>query len=453
MRDQLISSDKKRVVVGLGKTGLACARWLYKQGVPFLVVDTRDNPPGLDAFHKECSGIDLICGPLDSDLLSQADELIVSPGLSLKELAIAAAMANGAAVVGDVELFCQKINVPVIAITGSNGKSTVTTLVGLMAEKAGIRVGTGGNIGTPVLDLFEQGEKDLYVLELSSFQLETTHTLRAVAATVLNVTPDHMDRYNSLAEYHQAKHRIFRGCKGVVINRDDALTSPLVAESVKCISFGLGRAAGLNDFGIEREQERTWLTQGLTRLIATDELKIKGSHNYANALAALALGSLAGLPVNAMLDALREFTGLPHRCEWVKESRGVSWFNDSKATNTGSAIAAIEGLGCDIAGKVILIAGGEGKGADFSVMKPAIEKYARSVIVIGADGPRLADAACEAAPILRAGCLDEAIHTAAELAHEGDVVLLAPACASFDMFNNYEHRGEVFKERVGVLCD
>ncbi|MCL6268972.1 UDP-N-acetylmuramoyl-L-alanine--D-glutamate ligase [Sansalvadorimonas sp. 2012CJ34-2] len=452
MHEQLISSDKKRIVVGLGKTGLACARWLYRQGLPFFVVDTRTNPPGLDALRDACPGVDIICGSLESDLLSQADELIVSPGLSLKEPTIAQAIANGVAVSGDIELFCRQVEAPVIAITGSNGKSTVTTLVGLMAEKAGVSVGVGGNIGTPVLDLLEQGEKDLYVLELSSFQLETTHSLRAAAATVLNVTPDHMDRYDSLAEYHQAKHRIYCGCTGAVVNRDDALSSPLVSENVRLVSFGLNQAPGLNDFGTVKENGKTWLVQGLKRLISTDELKVRGSHNQANALAALALGTLARLPMEAMLEALREFTGLPHRCEWVKDAHDVNWFNDSKATNTGSAIAAIEGLSSDITGQIVLIAGGDGKGADFSEMKPAVQSHVRDLIVIGVDGPRLGSEVEGAAPIHKAESLDEAILTAKELAQSGDVVLLAPACASFDMFDNYEHRGEMFRERVEVLC-
>ena len=452
MHEQLIGSDKKRIVVGLGKTGLACARWLHRQGLPFRIVDTRMNPPGLDAFKQECPGVEVICGPLDSGLLAQAGELIVSPGLSLKEPPIAEAIARGVAIAGDIELFCQKVEAPIVAITGSNGKSTVTTLLGLMAEKAGVKVGVGGNIGTPVLDLLEQGHKDLYVLELSSFQLETTHSLRAVAATVLNVTPDHMDRYDGLAEYHQAKHRIFKGCTGAVINRDDALTSPLVSDQVRCLSFGLGNAPGLNDFGTVREQGKTWLTQGLQRLVMTDELKVRGTHNQANALAALALGALAGLPMKAMLAALKEFTGLPHRCEWLQCINGVSWFNDSKATNTGSAIAAIEGLSADIEGKIVLIAGGEGKGADFSEMKPAIGRHVRDLIVFGVDGPRLASEVEGSAPVHSVTSLDDAILAARELALPGDVVLLAPACASFDMFDNYEHRGEVFRERVEVLC-
>ncbi|CAM3551809.1 UDP-N-acetylmuramoyl-L-alanine--D-glutamate ligase [Parendozoicomonas haliclonae] len=451
MSGHLISSDRQRIVVGLGKTGLACARWLYRAGTPFRVVDTRANPPGLDELQRECPGVEVVCSPLDAELLSTADELIVSPGLSLKEPAIAAAIEAGAKVVGDIELFCREVTAPIVAITGSNGKSTVTTLVGLMAEKAGVRVGVGGNIGLPVLEMLEQGEKDLYVLELSSFQLETTHSLRAKAATVLNVTPDHMDRYASLVEYHQAKHRIYRGCEGAVYNRDDARTTPLIPEAVNVLSFGTGRPPGLKDFGLLTEDGETWLVQGLEKLLPVSEMKIRGQHNYANAMAALALGSLAGLPMMAMLDALREFPGLAHRCEWVADINGVGWFNDSKATNEGATVAAIEGLGIGLTGKIILIAGGDGKGADFTELKPSVQRYVKDVLVMGVDGPRLAEAVGSVAPVQRVVDMADAVAKAKALATEGDIVLLAPACASFDMFDGFEHRGAVFREQVEAL--
>ena len=448
MNGQLIGTDKQRIVIGLGKTGLACACWLFKRGIKFSIVDTRTNPPGLEDFHARCPGVDVRCGPLDADYLSRADELIVSPGLSLKEPAIAKAIENGVSVCGDIELFCREVQAPVIAITGSNGKSTVTTLMGLMAEKSGVTVGVGGNIGTPVLDLLEQGPKDLYVLELSSFQLETTHSLRAVAATVLNVTPDHMDRYDSLLDYHQAKHRVYRGCTGAVWNRDDQLTSPLVADSVQTLSFGLNSPRGLKDFGLVREEGKAWLVQGLERLMCTDELRIKGTHNQANALVALALGSLAGLPREGMLDALREFTGLPHRCEWLAEINGVSWFNDSKATNVGAAVAAIEGLAGDLSGNIVLIAGGDGKGADFSELCPAVRQSVSHTITLGADGAAIAETLQSCTHLHSAESLEDAVMQAGELVAPGDAVLLAPACASFDMFRSYEHRGDEFRKLV-----
>ena len=453
MSTQLIGSDRQRIVIGLGKTGLACARWLYRSGLPFRVMDTRESPPGLADLQRDCPGVEVVCGPLDTTLLAQADELIVSPGLSLKEPAIAAAIASGVPVSGDIELFCralaeQGVGAPVVAITGSNGKTTVTTLLGKMAEDAGVNVGVGGNIGTPVLELLDQEPKDLYVLELSSFQLETTQSLRASAATVLNLTPDHMDRYASVAAYHQAKHRIYRGCRTAVSNRDDALTAPLVSERVSQLSFGLNRPPGLNDFGTVVEGGETWLVQGVNQLLSTSELKIRGLHNQANALAALALGSSVGLPMGSMLNTLREFTGLPHRCEWVADHNGVSWFNDSKATNTGAAIAAIKGLGADLAGDIVLIAGGDGKGADFADMQSATAAYVRELIVFGADGGKIAEAVGGQTNVHQVATLEAAVQQAEQLANAGDAVLLAPACASFDMFRSYEHRGDEFRKRV-----
>ncbi len=477
MGGHLISSDRRRVVVGLGKTGLACARWLYRAGASFQVVDTRPTPPGLDELQRECPGVEVICRPLEGELLSSFDELIVSPGLSLQEPAIAAAIEAGVQVVGDIELFCRELrardisserrcalpgksSAPIIAITGSNGKSTVTTLVGLMAEKAGLRVGVGGNIGLPVLDMLEQGEYDLYVLELSSFQLETTHSLQSIA-TVLNVTPDHMDRYASIADYHQAKHRIYRDCHGAVFNRDDALTLPLIPNATQQMSFGSGLPPGLKDFGLLTESGETWLMQGLEKLLPVSELKICGQHNYTNALSALALGSMAGLPLKPMLEALGEFTGLGHRCEWVAERNGVVWINDSKATNTGAAIAAIEGLGHavdskvdgDGNGNIVLIAGGDGKGADFIDLKPSVRRYVRDVLVLGADAPRLAEVLGEETRVHRVDDIAQAVIQAEALARSGDIVLLAPACASLDMFKNFEHRGEVFCAAVEALND
>ncbi|WP_281648890.1 UDP-N-acetylmuramoyl-L-alanine--D-glutamate ligase [Parendozoicomonas sp. Alg238-R29] len=455
MSEQLIGSDRRRIVIGLGKTGLACARWLYRSGSPFRVFDTRVTPPGLDDLHRDCPGVEVVCGELDTAQLCDADELIVSPGLSLKEPAIAAAIASGVPVSGDIELFCRALQekqyrAPVVAITGSNGKSTVTTLLGQMAQEAGVQVGVGGNIGTPVLKLLEQKPQDLYVLELSSFQLETTHSLRAAAATVLNVTPDHMDRYESVADYHQAKHRIYRGCYGAVRNRDDALTSPLVSEHVKQLSFGFKAPPGLNDFGAVTESGETWLVQGVTRLIRVSELKVRGLHNQANALAALALGSLVDLPMDAMLSALREFTGLAHRCEWLADHDGVSWFNDSKATNTGAAVAAIEGLGADLQGDIVLIAGGDGKGADFTDLRSAVDTHVRELIVLGADGGKIAQAVNGFVNIHQVDDLEQAVILAGTLVKTGDAVLLAPACASFDMFRSYEHRGDEFRKQVGV---
>ncbi len=459
MTAQVISSDRPRIIVGLGKTGLSCARWLYRSGLPFRVVDTRAHPPGMEELYRDCPGVELICSPLNADLLCQAEELIVSPGLSLQHPAIAAAIAAGVRVVGDIELFCDAVTAPIVAITGSNGKSTVTTLVGMMAQQAGIDVGVGGNIGVPVLDMLAAGEQALYVLELSSFQLETTHSLRAASATILNVTPDHMDRYdNSIAAYHQAKQRIYQGCLGVVWNRDDTLTAPLLPETTPQISFGAGRPVNLQDFGLLKVDGELWLAQGITKLLPVSALKVRGLHNTTNALAALALGTMVNIPMAAMLATLKNFTGLPHRCEWVAERNGVVWINDSKATNTGATIAAIEGLGAELSHgdatrKIVLIAGGDGKGAEFDELRAPVAHYVRSVIVLGVDGPRLANTLSDLVSVHAVASLDDAVVKAAALAQTGDIVLLAPACASLDMFTSFEHRGQLFCESVEALDD
>ena len=447
MNEPLTGSSKRRIIAGLGKTGVACARYLAARHLPFSVVDSRESPAGLDAFRQQFPDVTVVTGSLDAERLARADELIVSPGISLKEPAIAAAVAAGVDVIGDIELFCRDVTAPIIAITGSNGKSTVTTLTGLMAEAAGINAGVGGNIGVPVLDLPESGGKSLYVLELSSFQLETTHSLRAQVAVMLNLTPDHMDRYSTVADYHQAKQVIYRGCQSAVYNHDDALSYPLVPDSVPQIAFTL-KEPDLHQFGLRREQDQVWLAHGFECLMPVIEVRIRGRHNHANALAALAIGHQAGFPLSAMLEVLRTFPGLPHRCQWVLEKDGVNWFNDSKATNVGAAIAAIQGLGDDIEGKLVLIAGGDGKGADFSELRAPVNQYVRAVIVIGADGSRLAQCLDGCAVLYSVESMDEAVALAGKIVTAGDAVLLAPACASFDMFRSFEERGEVFVRLV-----
>lgn len=447
MNEQLTGSSKRRIIAGLGKTGVACARYLAARHLPFSVVDSRESPAGLDAFRQQFPDVTVVTGSLDAERLARADELIVSPGISLKEPAIAAAVAAGVDVIGDIELFCRDVTAPMIAITGSNGKSTVTTLTGLMAEAAGISAGVGGNIGVPVLDLLESGGKSLYVLELSSFQLETTRSLRAQVAVMLNLTPDHMDRYSTVADYHQAKQVIYRGCQSAVYNHDDALSYPLVPDSVPQIAFTL-KEPDLHQFGLRRKQDQVWLAHGFECLMPVSEVRIRGRHNHANALAALAIGYQAGFPLSAMLDVLRTFPGLPHRCQWVLEKDGVNWFNDSKATNAGAAIAAIQGLGDDIEGELVLIAGGDGKGADFSELRASVNQYVRAVIVIGADGPRLAQCLDGCAALYSVESMDGAVALAGKIATAGDAVLLAPACASFDMFRSFEERGEVFVRLV-----
>ncbi|WP_370277956.1 UDP-N-acetylmuramoyl-L-alanine--D-glutamate ligase [Pontibacterium sp.] len=447
----LIASDNRRIIIGLGATGISCARHLARKGVPFAVVDTRENPAGLEDFKADFPDVDVRCGELDAEYLAQATELIVSPGVAISHPAIQTAAEKGVHLCGDIDLFIREITAPVIAITGSNAKSTVTTLVGEMAAAAGIDVGVGGNLGTPVLDMLAKGEQALYVLELSSFQLETCHDLRAKVATVLNISPDHQDRYPDMQAYYQAKHRIFRGCSHAVVNRDDALTSPLLPKGVTTSAFHLGRP-DLNLFGVARDEAGTeWLAVGQDKLLPVSELKIRGQHNVANALAALALGQAAGLPLEAMLDALRVFGGLKHRCQWVADKAGISYFNDSKGTNVGATVAALDGLGPTLDdAKIVLIAGGDGKGAEFADLAAPVARYGRAVVLIGTDAPRIREAV-GSIECRDASDMEEAVKLASELAEEGDIVLLSPACASFDMFKNFNVRGDMFIAAVEKL--
>lgn len=450
----LIQRDGLRVVVGLGKTGLSCVRFLKGRGYPVAVNDTRDNPPGLAELRAEFPDVELSLGRLDEQLLLKAKEIVASPGISVKEPELLSARLNaGIPVVGDIDIFCREVSAPIVAITGANAKSTVTTLVGLMAENAGIDVGVGGNLGTPVLDMLrDKGEQALYVLELSSFQLETTHALKAAVAVVLNLSEDHMDRYASMQEYHQAKHRIFRNCQRYVINRDDALTVPLIEDSIPKTSFGLN-APDLNQYGVLVEGGEKFLARGREKLLPVSAMKIRGDHNVANALAALALGEGVNLPMDVMLRTLREFPGLPHRCELVSERDGIAWYNDSKGTNVGSTLAAINGLGAAIKGKLILIAGGVGKGQDFTPLSAPLQKYGKALVLIGEDGPKIDAAVAGGVPKIHATTLRDAVEKAKALAESGDAVVLSPACASFDMFKNYEDRGQQFVATVKSVVE
>jgi UDP-N-acetylmuramoylalanine--D-glutamate ligase len=435
------------VVVGLGATGLSCIRYLKATGVEVAVTDTREAPPQLAEIQKMYPDMPILLGKLDKHLLEKAAVIVVSPGISIKEPAIMAQIKRGVPVIGDIELFAKAVKVPVIAITGTNAKSTVTTLVGEMAKAAGYCVQTGGNLGTPALDLIRP-DASLYVLELSSFQLETTYTLKPAAATILNITPDHMDRYDTLRDYQQAKQRIYHHCQTAACNRDDALTD--WNKAPKKIQFTM-HEPHRDEFGLVKNQGVTYLAFEDQLLLPVSELPVMGKHYQANALASLAIGHAFGLPFDAMLKVLREFKGLPHRCQLVREYDGVTWYNDSKGTNVGATQAAIEGLGDIIAGKLVLIAGGVGKNADFTPLLPAVEKYARHVVLIGEAADELARVFGSHVSISRAASMNEAVLQAASAAKASDSVLLSPACASFDMFKNYVHRGEVFTEIVTKL--
>ena len=392
-------------------------------------------------------------GKLDAELLLQAEEIILSPGLAPQLPEVQQAIAQGVAVVGDIQLLRRATEVPIIAITGSNAKSTVTTLVGMMAQDAGKKVAVGGNLGRPALDLLKD-QPELIVLELSSFQLETTSNLNAEVAVVLNLSEDHLDRHGDMLGYHKAKHRIFQGVKKVVYNRDDSLSRPLVPDVTPIQSFGLN-APDLNQYGVLREADGTmWLARGLERLIKTSDLYIQGMHNVANALACIALGEAVGLPLQSMLNTLKHFKGLEHRCEYVQTIANVRYYNDSKGTNVGATLAAIDGLGAAIAvkqGKLALILGGQGKGQDFKPLRTAIQKYVKAVILIGEDAALIEQAIQGSTTILHANSLKDAVDLAQQATQAEDVVLLSPACASFDMFKSYNDRGQQFVACVNAL--
>jgi UDP-N-acetylmuramoylalanine--D-glutamate ligase len=436
----------KTIVVGLGVTGLSCVRHLKARGVDVAVADSREAPPGLDELQRLHPDTPVFLGPFDAGLLATADQLVVSPGVPVATPQIVAAADAGARIVGDIELFARQVQRPVIAITGSNGKSTVTTLVGEMARLAGMRPAVGGNLGRPALDLLDEAA-DLYVLELSSFQLETTDSLQPAVATVLNVSPDHMDRYPSLKAYAAAKAKIFHGAGVGVFNADDPRVAAMRGTEDRW-TFTLGASHREKTFGVARKEGQDYLCHGEQPLIAAAELLIPGLHNRANALAALAIGTASGFDQTAMLEALRRFRGLPHRTEYVTERDGVRWYNDSKGTNVGATVAALRGLHSDDRGRTVLIAGGDCKGADFSPLTPVLADCARAVVLIGRDAAQIAAVVPEGLPVCRAATLDDAVVEAADLAVAGDCVLLSPGCASFDMFDGYAQRGERFMQAV-----
>jgi len=438
------------LVLGLGKTGLSCARHLAAHGVELGVMDTRAEPPGLAQLREELPGAAVFLGGLDAAVLGRADLIVASPGLALATPEIRRATDRGIPVVGDIELFAWGANAPIAAITGSNGKSTVTTLLGAMARDAGRQVAVGGNLGTPALDLLDQ-QANLYILELSSFQLETTSSLRPAVATVLNISPDHMDRYGDLSEYVRAKARIFAGAGAGVYNLDDPEVMALCCVAVSR-GFTLGVPANDEQYGLRAlGNGDDWLCRGAQPLLPVAELKIAGWHNVANALAALAMGELLGFQLEQMQRTLRVFGGLPHRTQYVATVSGVDFYNDSKGTNPGASIAALEGLQRGEGRTTVLIAGGEGKNADFTELGRVIGRCARGLVLIGRDGDLIARTVAADLPVRHAADLDEAVRLALELAEPGDRVLLSPACASFDMFRNYEHRGEEFVAAVRRL--
>ena len=443
----MIATNRMKAVIGTGITGLSVARFLAQQKQAFVLLDTRTSPPNLEKIKTEFPNVEVELGELNPDTLLHCDEIILSPGVAIETPAITAAKNAGIPVVGDIELFVRYAKAPIVAITGSNAKSTVTTLVGEMAKNAGINVAVGGNLGTPALELLAD-EIELYVMELSSFQLETVTKLNAKVATILNISADHLDRYADMRAYILAKLRVYFGAEHIVVNRNDVLTHPPLAANTKPIYFG-GKA-DFGSFGLIEENGEVFLAKNLKPLLSARDLKISGKHNIDNALAALALGDAAGIPINAMVNTLKEFRGLHHRCEFVANKSGVDFYNDSKGTNIGATVAAINGLARAPA-KLIVIAGGEGKGQDFTELKPVLEKNNCHLILIGRDAPVIAEAVSGSVRAEFANSLQLAIDAAYAQAAVGDAVLLSPACASFDMFKNYEDRGQQFCAAVLAL--
>ncbi|WP_336748353.1 UDP-N-acetylmuramoyl-L-alanine--D-glutamate ligase [Pantoea vagans] len=431
---------RKVVIIGLGLTGLSCVDFFLAQGVTPRVMDTRVSPPGLDKLPGQ---VERHLGGINGDWLLAADLIVASPGVALAHPILSEAVEAGIEIVGDIELFCREAQAPIVAITGSNGKSTVTTLVGEMARAAGWQAGVGGNIGLPALSLL-QSPAQLYVLELSSFQLETTHSLKAAAATVLNVTEDHMDRYPlGMQQYRAAKLRVYENAQICIVNADDALTMPVRGADKRCVSFGVD----FGDYHLNKQQGSIWLRVKGEKVLNTAEMKMVGQHNYTNALAALALSDAVGLPRASSLAALTHFNGLAHRFQLVHEHQGVRWINDSKATNVGSTEAALNGL--QVKGTLWLLMGGDGKSADFTPLIPWLQGNNVRLYCFGRDGDALAALRPDIA--VRTETMRQAMEQIAPQVNTGDMVLLSPACASLDQFRNFEQRGEQFAQLAKEL--
>lgn len=449
--------QKFTLVVGLGQTGQSIARYLHHKNLPFAVFDTREAPPGEALFRKAYPKIKLYLKTYPQNLYKNISRIICSPGVSLDIALIQEARARNILIESDIDCLAREVHAPLVAITGTNGKSTVTCLLGEMAKTAGMKTAVAGNIGTPVLDLFldESGLFDVWVLELSSFQLELTCALRPVAATILNISPDHLDRHHNIEAYRAAKQRVYRGAQGCVFNRDDVETKPNL-ESLQAdacvISYGSDEPLSQNAWGLRRDaSNQLCLARGDTLILPVDEISMKGRHNWMNALATCALAEMLKIPMDVCVSVLKRFSGLPHRCQKIRVLDDVMWINDSKGTNVGATESAIAGLGPSTQGKLVLIAGGQGKGGDFQALRESISRHVRVLILIGEDAKLLDEALCDVVHVHHASSLDDAVKHAKLCAEPGDAVLLSPACASFDMFNSFNHRGEVFTTLVEAL--
>lgn len=453
-------SNRHFLVLGLGATGRSSARWLLEKGAMVRVADSRTAPPQLAEIRAALGAAQIVTGEFSEQLLENIDTVLVSPGLPLDLPLIQSAEQRGLLVLGDIELFALELQdskpqlrkpVRVVGITGSNGKSTVTTMIGEMCQRAGLKTVMAGNIGLPVLDALPRKLNewpDVFVLELSSFQLESTSSLRCDVAVILNISEDHMDRYATLDDYVAAKARLLKNSTVQILNRDDERVLGMVREPRRSILFGMRPAAQIHDWGVERVQGEMWLVEGRRKTMRVAELPLTGAHNVSNALAALAACRALRLPEAPLVAALRAFKGLPHRVQRVATVSGVSFYDDSKGTNVGATVAALKGM----EQKVVLIVGGDGKGQDFSPLREAVRDHARAVVLIGRDREQIARELHDLdVPMVRAATMSEAVTLGFGRAKSGDAVLLSPACASFDMFRDYAHRAQVFVAAVEAL--
>ncbi len=463
-----ISSSKASkslyLIIGLGKTGLSCAEYLDERRLPFRAMDTRTKAPFADQITEMKHCLQTFCGDPSQHLdamnlyLENVTQVIVSPGVALEGVFFERLRARNISIIGDIELFARELDkndksssasASVIAITGSNGKSTVTELTFEMLKAAGKSVLMGGNIGIPVLDLLKQQRPDFYVLELSSFQLETTETLKPIAGTVLNITEDHMDRYESFEQYSEVKLSLLKNCQAVIINRDEF---PELDSQAKVLNLSLSLEQNADEslsYHCKDIDGEIWITNKNQPLVNQADLKIAGLHNVSNAMVAFALCEASGVETTvAMIEALKQWPGLKHRCEFVREMQGIRFYNDSKATNVGATLAAITGLSQTTKGQLILIAGGDGKGADFAPLQTAFSQYLKALVLLGNDAQKILEQAGGGLLSVIVKDMKEAVSEAYSMAQSGDVVLLSPACASFDMYKNFEQRGEIFKQEV-----
>jgi len=439
-------TQKRKLVFGLGVTGYSCVSYLVEQGCDVIVFDTRSNPPSLEKMYCDYPQVEMYLREVDPEILQQIDQVIVSPGVSLDTPELKLLKELDISIVGDVQLFADQAQAPIIAITGSNGKSTTTCLVAELFEKSGKQVKVGGNIGVPVLDLLNQEVPDYYVLELSSFQLDTTPDLQTDVAVVLNVSEDHMDRYEGFDHYAQSKISVYDQAKHKLLNLDDEWLKRHVEISENTIAFSSAEPSD-GEYGLRVVDGEEWIAFGRELIFNTSTMRLQGRHQLMNAIVAIAIGDIYQLSRDSMIQVLTEFAGLPHRTQFVAEINGVVYINDSKGTNVGATIAAINGM----VRPIVLIAGGEGKGADFSELKATIDGRVKQAILIGRDAGLIEKEIESLIPVIRAVNLPAAVKQASEAAVQGDCVLFSPACASFDMFDNYQQRGDVFIEAVKAL--